>query len=209
MNHKHIRIKMCGMTREADIAHAVNLGVDAVGLIFHPKSKRYVSIERACELLHANPLFVDVVAVLVNPSEKEVRTILERLPIQWLQFHGSESPAFCRQFHLPYIKAIPAISESQIKQAMSVYSDASAILLDTPDDELFGGSGRAFDWDLIPSQSSSPLILAGGLNSDNVVGAIRHYLPAAVDVCTGIEANPGIKDHQKMASFVNAMGEWR
>jgi len=207
---KHVRIKMCGMTRKEDLAAAAALGVDAVGLIFYPQSKRFVSIKQAKELLDANPLFVDVVAVLVNPSEKEVREILAQLPIQWLQFHGSESPAFCHQFHVPYIKSIPAISEVQIRQAMSVYSDASALLLDTPaDDEVHGGTGKTFDWRLIPSKSPLPLILAGGLKADNVAGVIKKYWPDAVDVCSGIEASAGIKDHQKMASFVNAMGECR
>lgn len=209
MSRKHVRIKMCGMTRESDIAQAVALGVDAIGFIFYPKSKRYVNIARAKQLLQANPLFVDVVAVMVNPTEKEVHEILATLPVQWLQFHGSESPAFCRQFHVPYIKAIPAINEEQIKQAMSVYSGASALLLDTPGDEFHGGSGRAFDWRLIPQEMQLPFILAGGLHPDNVAEAVSNYLPDAVDVCSGIEASAGIKDHAKMTSFVNAMGEWR
>lgn len=201
---RSIRIKMCGMTREADIQHAVRLGVDAIGLIFYPQSKRYLSLQQAKDILVHHPLFVDIVAVFVNPDVEMVRSVISELPIQWLQFHGEESAAFCRQFHLPYIKAIPALNEVQIRQAMNVYSDAAAIMLDTPSPD-HGGTGKVFDWNMIPQKRNIPLILAGGLNAENVLSAVDMCHPTAVDVCTGVEIAPGIKDHQQMSSFVTAL----
>lgn len=196
---------MCGMTREQDIAHAVALGVDAIGLIFYPKSARYVLIEQAKKLLREVPVFVDVVAVLVNPDSSLVEQVISELPIQWLQFHGEESAEFCSQFKKPYIKAIQASSTITINQLSVEHLHASAILLDTPSATYHGGTGKVFNWDVIPQNFKKPLILAGGLNATNVNTAVAMCSPYAVDVCSGIEASPGIKDHDKMSQFVNAL----
>jgi len=242
-----VRVKMCGMTRETDILQAANLGVDAIGLIFYPKSKRYVSLEQAKTLLKNPPLFVSVVAVLVNPEADYVNELIQQLPIHYLQFHGEESPEFCRQFHKPWIKAIPANSGQAIEDAISRYHDAAAILLDTPCGDERGGSGKAFDWRIIPAQTKIPLILAGGLTPDNLcqnletlrsalgdtfehqcevgdlkphrtrtcrpersegspsVSTMSHASVYAVDVCSGIEQSPGIKDHNKMTQFIKTL----
>ncbi len=195
------------MTRREDIDYAIALGIDAIGLIFYPGSKRAVSIEKAKQLLVDVPLFMATVAVVVNPTLAGVQQIVQELPIQWLQFHGDETAAFCNQFHLPYIKMIRATSAIEIKQTMSLYPDASAFLLDTPAQGLYGGTGKTFNWDDIPTQSPKPLILAGGLAAANISHAVAAVKPAAVDVCSGIEQSPGIKDHNKMIQFVKALRE--
>jgi phosphoribosylanthranilate isomerase len=200
-----VRIKMCGMTQEVDIAYAAALGVDAVGLIFSPLSPRYISTTQAKKLLHNLPLFISVVAVFVNPSPVWVDEIINELPIAWLQFHGEETAEFCSQFKKPYIKAMQVDSAAAINQCSLEYQQASAILLDTPSATSYGGTGKAFDWRLIPSNLDKPFILAGGLDATNVNTAMHNCLPYAVDVCSGVEVSPGIKDHEKMRQFVNAV----
>jgi phosphoribosylanthranilate isomerase len=193
------------MTRKEDIAYATALGVDAIGLIFYPQSSRCVSIAKAKKLLSKRSVFVDVVAVLVNPSATFVDEIVTELPGVWLQFHGEESPEFCSQFKKPYIKAVRVSSAAAIYQCNTDYHDAAAILLDTPSLTSYGGTGKTFDWDLIPQDLDKPIVLAGGLNATNVGKAVNRCLPYAVDVCSGVEASPGIKDHGKMSEFVEVL----
>ena len=200
-----VRIKMCGMTRAEDISYAVSLGVDAIGVIFYDKSPRFVAVNDAKELLKDLPAFVDVVAVFVNPTVSDVSLVLSELPIASLQFHGEESPDFCGQFGRPYIKALPAVSAEYISKAIHTYSTAQAILLDTPADALRGGSGKTFDWGVIPRDLPKPLILAGGLSPENVRDAVNLCEPYAVDVCSGVEASQGIKDKEKMNRFVHVL----
>lgn len=204
--NKRVRIKMCGMTRREDIMTAAHLGVDAVGLIFHPASPRHVSLEQARELVRDWPVFVDLVAVLVNPAVQVVQKILDELPVSCLQFHGDEPPEFCRQFNRPFIKAVPVMSSASVNDAIAKYETASALLLETPSVGVRGGSGQVFDWNLIPLQRRLPLILAGGLNTANIVQALETCHPDAVDVCSGVESSPGIKDHDKMIRFVELAG---
>jgi len=200
--NKTIRIKICGMTRHADIEHAVNIGADAIGLIFYSKSRRFISVDDAIKLVESIPAFVDIVAVFVNPTVDEVNNVITKLPVQFLQFHGEETPDFCEQFSLPYIKAIPAISTEDIMKASIDNQKARGILLDTPSSLHRGGSGLSFDWRIIPANLTKPIILAGGLDSLNINEAIATFRPFAVDVCTGVEISPGIKDHDKMSKFV-------
>ena len=197
---------MCGMTRATDIEHAISLGVDAIGFIFYRKSKRYLSVDQAKLLLKGLPAFVDAVGVFVNPDVSFVQQVLSELPIQWLQFHGDETPTFCEQFGRPYIKAVSAASTAVITQAVADYQHAAAILLDTPSINARGGSGVPFDWQIIPHQLVKPIILAGGLDASNVSAAIATCTPYAVDVCSGIEASAGLKDHEKMTRFVGRCG---
>ena len=196
---------MCGMTRIEDIDHAVYIGVDALGFIFYPKSARYVSIEKVKELLKNVPPFIEAVAVLVNAEPDYIERLLNELPINLLQFHGDESPEFCHQFHKPFIKAIHPQSESHIQKSIDDFSQAQALLLDTPAEHIRGGSGHTFDWRIIPKDMPKSYILAGGLNEFNVLDAINICNPYAVDVCSGIEALPGIKDHIKMSRFIKAL----
>lgn len=196
---------MCGMTRSEDIEHAIHLGVDAVGLIFYPKSARNVSLEKARILVNNIPAFVDIVAVMVNPQQSFVQQIIDEIPVQLLQFHGEETSEFCGQFNKPFIKAIHPKTAMQIQQSIDKFIDARAILLDTPSDKEKGGTGLTFDWKIIPGNLSKPYILAGGLNESNVLEAINVCCPYAVDVCSGIEALPGVKDHLKMSQFIKAI----
>lgn len=196
---------MCGMTNTEDLAQAILLGVDAVGLVFYPDSPRYVPIEKAKRLLKDLPPFVEAVAVLVNPIREFVQQILEKLPILCLQFHGEETPEFCEQFGVPFIKAIHPHSASQIQDAMAHYSKASALLLDTPSDLGKGGTGLSFDWRIIPQFLPKPYILAGGLHEGNVLDALKLASPYAVDLCSGLEKAPGIKDHRKMSQLIKVL----
>ena len=200
-----VRIKMCGMTRANDIAHAVSLGVDAIGLIFYEESSRFVSIEQARLLcLQDLPAFLNVVAVFVNAETQFIERVTRELPIQLLQFHGNETPEFCEQFGKPYIKAVPATSAAALSEVAKQHQHAAAILLDTPTAH-HGGTGQTFDWRIIPRQLPKPYILAGGLNVTNVTSALASCSAYAVDVCSGVEASAGIKDHEKMDSFVNVL----
>jgi len=201
----HVRIKMCGMTRREDVEEAVTLGVDALGFIFYSGSRRAISLDKAKSLSKDLPPFVGLVAVLVNPSAEQVGQIIQELPIGYLQFHGQETPEFCAQFHKPYIKSIAMDKTDTLNEAMLNHAEAAAILVDTPDATDFGGTGRVFDWQHIPSVRKKPMILAGGLTPLNVVAAIAATRPFAVDVCSGIEASYGIKDKAKMRAFVNAI----
>lgn len=205
MNSSRVRVKMCGMTRSEDIAYAVNLGVDAIGFIFYSKSTRYISIEQAKVLLKGLPAFVDPVAVLVNPERDLVQKIIDELPIQFLQFHGDESAEFCQQFKTPFIKAIRPHSVADIQQAAQEFAMACALLLDTPSTVARGGTGVAFDWKIIPQELTMPYILAGGIKESNVLQALELGHPYAVDLCSGIEASPGIKDHDKMSRFMQKL----
>lgn len=196
---------MCGMTRADDVDHAVSLGVDAIGFIFYPKSTRHITVEKARTLLkHVTP-FIDAVAVLVNPEKDYVRQILDELPIQVLQFHGDETPEFCQQFNKPFIKALHPINPEQMKRTFQQFHDAGAMLLDTPSDTERGGTGLTFNWNIIPRDLVKPYVLAGGLNEFNIRDAVKACNPYAVDVCSGIETVPGIKDHLKMSRFVKAL----
>lgn len=201
-----IRVKLCGMTQKEDLAFAAALGVDAIGLIFAPQSPRFVSLKKAKQLLESPPLFMNAVAVFVNPSAEFVQEIINELPINTLQFHGEESPEFCRQFGKPYIKAVPVNSESAIYNCAKMYKEASSILLDTPS-KNHGGSGNRFDWELIPNNLDKLFILAGGLDATNIKSALRSCSPWAVDVCSGVEVAPGIKDYEKMRQFIDAIWE--
>lgn len=200
-----VRIKMCGMTRAEDISYAVSLGVDAIGVICYVNSPRFVAVNDAKELLKDLPPFVDAVAVFVNPPVSDVLRVLAELPIASLQFHGEESPDFCEQFGRPYIKALPAVSAEFISKALHTYSTAQAILLDTPSEAVRGGSGKVFDWRLMPMGLPKPLIVAGGLSPENVLDAVSLCEPYAVDVCSGVEASKGIKDKEKMNRFVQVL----
>ncbi|KGP62229.1 N-(5'-phosphoribosyl)anthranilate isomerase [Legionella norrlandica] len=193
------------MTRPDDIEYAIHLGVDAIGLIFYPKSTRNVSLEKAKILVNNIPAFVDIVAVLVNPEQSFVRQIIDEIPVQLLQFHGEESPEFCKQFNKPFIKAIHPKTTMQIQQSVTEFIEARALLLDTPSNKAKGGTGLTFDWRVIPRDLPKPYVLAGGLNESNVLEAIKACHPYAVDVCSGVEALPGVKDHLKMSRFIKAI----
>lgn len=205
MTQPKLRVKICGMTRREDILQASSLGADAIGFVCYEKSPRFVGLEKARQLLTELPPFLAVVAVLVNPDKGFVQDLLQALPVTMLQFHGEESAAFCEQFHKPYIKAVPALTGEQIEKAAREYASASALLLDTPSSDQKGGTGRCFDWSIIPEQLQKPYILAGGIDETNLSQALASSKPYAVDLSSGVESSPGVKDLDKMTRFFKAV----
>jgi len=194
-----VRVKFCGMTRPEDAAAAADLGVDAIGVVFVPRSKRAVGVDQAQEVLAALPPLVSTVGLFMDSSADEVRAVLDRVPLNWLQFHGSESAAFCAAFGRPWIKAVSVTAAGDVQY--HEWSDASAVLLDSHAAGQMGGSGRTFDWAAI-EPPDRPWILAGGLDADNVGSALERLRPPAVDVSSGIESAPGIKDRRRMQQFM-------
>jgi phosphoribosylanthranilate isomerase len=197
-----VRIKICGLTRDQDVHNAVVEGADALGFVLYAPSPRAVSAEHAAQLIQKVPAFVTTVALFVNERAEEIQRALTVCPFDLLQFHGDESPEFCRQFNHPYMKAIRVRSADDIHCAVQQYPDAKALLLDAYVENLPGGTGQAFDWRLIP-QLSIPWVLAGGLNAKNVADAINQVQPFAVDISGGVEASKGIKDAQKIKDFIS------
>ena len=197
-----VRIKVCGMTRLDDAATAARLGVDAVGLVFYSKSPRCVSLEQAKILVVGVPAFVTITALFLDPTRTEVLSVLEQVRVELLQFHGNEAPEFCRSFDRPYVKAVPMGSRADLAGYARRYRDAAALLLDSHTAGAKGGTGLSFDWSSVPKVEGPPLILAGGLKPENVGTAIRLVRPYGVDVSSGVESAPGIKDMQKLAAFV-------
>lgn len=197
-----VRIKICGMTRTEDAVAAAELGVDAVGLVFYTKSPRYVSIEQAQALVEKLPAFVTVTALFLDPDAEAVRQVLRTTRIELLQFHGGEPAEFCRSFGRPYIKAVPMGGQVDLAEYARRHAQAAALLLDSHSAGQQGGTGVSFDWSKIPGLEGPPLILAGGLRPDNVATAISIVRPYGVDVASGVESAPGIKDAEKMAAFV-------
>jgi len=197
-----VRIKICGLTRNQDVQVAVAEGADALGFVLYAPSPRAVTAEQAAKLIEHVPAFVTTVALFVNESIDEVKRILDVCSFDLLQFHGDESPEFCRQFNRPYMKAIRVRSAEDIHSAVQQYPDAKALLLDAYVENLPGGTGQAFDWRLIP-KLSIPWVLAGGLNANNVADAVNQVQPYAVDISGGVEASKGIKDAQKIKDFIS------
>ncbi|MXS86471.1 phosphoribosylanthranilate isomerase [Nitrosomonas sp. HPC101] len=200
-----IRVKICGITRLEDAMTAVHHGVDAVGFILWSKSERYISPEEVGQIVRYLPPFVQAVGVFVNPDKSWVEVASVAAGFDLLQFHGDESPDFCSQFHLPYIKAVRVRSGLDLLQYAQCYEGSKGLLLDTYTEEKPGGTGHIFDWKLIPSELSLPWILSGGLHSDNIVNAIKQTHPLAVDVSSGVEAAKGIKDANKISAFMQGV----
>lgn len=197
------RVKICGLTRPEDIDAAVASGADAIGLVFYPPSPRSVSIEQARVLAARIPAFVTVTGLFVNPALEDVEEVLNHVSLDLLQFHGDESPAFCESFGRRWIKAIRVREPGQIETAFDEYANAAGLLVDAWDPQRYGGTGQSFNWELIPRERPMPLILAGGLSSANVSGAIRQVRPWAVDVSGGVESAKGEKDATKLTEFFN------
>jgi len=196
------RVKICGITRRQDAEFSVEMGADALGLVFYSPSPRAVTIAQAQDIIRGLPPFVSLVALFVNATVDEVMACLTALPIGTLQFHGDETPEYCEQFKRPYMKALRMHDDIDLKAEVLRYSSATAILLDSYQPGVPGGTGQVFDWSLI-KQINKPLILAGGLNVDNVAEAIEQVKPYAVDVSGGVEQAKGIKDNKKISDFMH------
>ncbi|MEO6697210.1 MAG: phosphoribosylanthranilate isomerase [Gammaproteobacteria bacterium] len=197
------RVKICGITRPEDALQAAKLGADAIGLVFYGPSPRAVSVEQARAIAGVMPPFVTVVGLFVDAQPAEISAVLDAVRLDALQFHGHEPAAECARYSRPYIKALRMSEDMDVHAAVREYAEASALLLDTYHQELPGGTGQTFDWSRVPMDLDKPIILSGGLNSENVAEAVRRVWPYAVDVSGGVEAAKGIKDHRKMAKFIN------
>jgi phosphoribosylanthranilate isomerase len=189
------------MTRPQDAEFAAEIGADAIGLVFYDKSARAVTIAQAKSVIAALPPFVAVVALFVDAAAEYVKQCIDELQIDLLQFHGQETPDYCEQFNKPYMKAIRMQPNTKLQQLCETYESATALLLDSYKPGVPGGTGETFDWSLI-EQVDKPIVLAGGLNADNVSAAIKQVKPYAVDVSGGVEQQKGIKNNEKMHKFV-------
>ena len=199
-----MRIKICGITRPGDAEQALALGADTVGCVFHVASARHVTAEIAQDIQIAVGDAGTLVGLFVDPTVDQVQAVLDRIDLDVLQFHGQESPAFCEQFQRPYLKAVAMAADVDLSAVNKAYESARGLLLDSAHEGQFGGTGQRFDWDWIDAGLEKRLMLAGGLNADNVVEAIRQVRPAAIDVSSGVERDKGIKDSDRMKTFIEA-----
>lgn len=197
-----VRVKICGITSPEQALMAQDAGADLLGLVIYPKSSRYVDMQRAVQIRQVIGPKTQCVVLLVNADEALVHEVIEQVKPDLLQFHGDESPVFCQQFNYPYIRAIRMREGLDIDAEVSVYHAEGGFLFDAWSEDQYGGTGHQFDWSRLPTSTDYPLILAGGLNPDNVAEAVRMVRPDMVDVSGGVESSPGIKDRAKVAAFV-------
>jgi phosphoribosylanthranilate isomerase len=207
------RIKLCGMTRERDIDYAVTLDTDAIGLIFYPPSPRNLSIEQATRLAARVPPSIAKVGLFVNASRERINEVLDAVPLDFLQLHGDESPEDCSGYRIPHIKAARMKPGLDLLEFSAAHHEALALLLDSHT-AAYGGSGKVFDWSLVPPEligtikaraGARRVVLSGGLNAANVADAIARVRPYAVDALSGVESSKGIKDPIAMRDFVAAV----
>jgi phosphoribosylanthranilate isomerase len=209
------RIKICGLTRAEDVAAAVTAGADAIGFVFYDKSPRYVTASAAAELIRTVPPFISTVGLFVNASAEEVSAVLEQAPLSLLQFHGDETPEQCaaiaQAVKRPFMRAARIGSSTTPEDLLEWeqdYRSASpfftGLLLDTLV-EQYGGSGKVFDWSLIPKELAPRVVLSGGLSVQNAIDAVQRVRPHAVDISSGVEQAKGIKDAAKIAAFISAV----
>ncbi|MEN9544887.1 MAG: hypothetical protein RLZZ598_1720 [Pseudomonadota bacterium] len=203
---RRTRIKICGLTREADVHAAVEAGADAIGFVLYPASPRAVSLARAAELAAILPPFVTPVGLFVNAQHDEIAAACAAIPTLLLQFHGDETPATCEAHERPFIRAARMARGFDLVDFALQYASATAMLLDAHV-EGYGGGGKVFDWSLIPPGVPAPLVLSGGLNAANVGEGVLALRPWAVDVSSGVESAKGIKDAGLMRRFCDAVRE--
>ncbi len=192
-----VKVKICGITNYEDAAAAVDMGADLLGFNFYPKSPRFVTPQKASEIISKLPGFIDTVGVFVNASLEQIRETMDLCQLNWVQLHGDESPQFCSSFlslNVKTMKALRVKDRNDIQQAENYFTDA--ILLDAFNPEKYGGTGLTFDWNIV-GHIGKRIFLAGGINPDNATEAIKLGV-YGIDVCSGIEAEPGKKDHKKM-----------
>lgn len=196
-----LKIKVCGLN-DARIAREIAfLGVDAIGLVFC-KSVREVNINKALEIVSNLPPFITVAALFCNSSSDYIDEVLKKVPVNVLQFHGDESVSECSKYEMPFIKSVRVKEDTNINKLADEFENASAILLDAYNETLYGGSGEVFDWNLAKINIDLPIILAGGLNAQNVYEAVKIVNPYAVDVSSGVESAKGVKDINKVMNFI-------
>jgi len=185
-----------------DALTAIEHGADAIGLVFYAPSPRHVNIPQAIEIVRNVPAFVSVVGLFVNAEPEFIQSVISQVQLDLLQFHGDETPEECASYGMPFIKAIRVKSDTNLVQCAKDFSASRALLLDTYTEGVAGGTGHVFDWGLIPERLEKPIVLAGGLNAQNVAQAIAQVHPYAVDISGGVEISKGIKDTAKIAAFM-------
>lgn len=200
-------MKICGITNAEDAVHVVESGADAIGLVFYPPSPRAVTVEQAVAIVKKIPAFITVVALFVNAEQNEVENVIKKVKVDLLQFHGDETPDDCARFDRPFIKALRVQPQTNLLQYASEFSMSKGLLLDAFSEGLPGGTGKVFDWTLIPQQFPLPIILAGGLDATNVLSAIEQVKPFAVDVSGGVEFSKGKKDRSKLKAFMQQVNQ--
>ena len=196
------KIKICGITNLQNAREACELGIDALGFVFFSESPRYIEPKKARAIINLLPSFILRVGLFVNSTKEEVLSVISESRVNMLQFHGDEDENFCNQFNLPYIKAISLKDGINLLEYCQLFASSSAILIDTYSQKMRGGTGKTFNWDLIPKELPLPLIIAGGLDSKNVSSLINSVKPYGVDVSGGVELDKGIKDYNMMKNFV-------
>ncbi|MBT8115321.1 MAG: phosphoribosylanthranilate isomerase [Arenicella sp.] len=206
MLNTRIKVKLCGLTRAEHAAEAVELGVDAIGMILHADSPRLISAQQA-QLIRAEvPAFVTLVGVFVNCTVEKINHLAGQIGLDLIQLHGDESNAFAERLERPFIKAIRARSKSQVEHDIDKYPAARALLLDTYSADAHGGTGQQMDLSLWPHASQQKLVLAGGLNAQNIQHACQSVTPFAVDLNSGVESSPGVKDRALLKAALTELG---
>lgn len=198
----HTRIKICGITRPDDAVAAAAAGTDAIGLVFYPPSPRAIDIETARGIVAALPPFVTVTGLFLDAGREDIESVLASVPLGLLQFHGHEDAAFCRGFNRPWIKAVGMADGADPAELARSWPDAAGLLADSHRLGEAGGTGTTFSWDRLTGDRDYRLILAGGLDPDNVYDAVRSVRPDAVDVSSGVEQSPGRKDAARIQRFI-------
>ncbi|MFZ9036170.1 MAG: phosphoribosylanthranilate isomerase [Francisellaceae bacterium] len=198
------RIKICGIKHLKDAMAAIDAGADALGFVFYHKSPRFISLDDARNIIEKLPPFITTVGLCVNADEETIKQIIDT-GIDIMQFHGDELANYCDGFNFPYIRAVRVSTTDDIYAAEKNFNKAKALLLDAYDPKVYGGTGKSFNWELIPNDLTKPVILAGGLNADNVTEAISEVKPFAVDVSGGVESQTGIKSKEKIRAFCQAV----
>lgn len=199
------RVKICGITRQRDAHAAVVAGAHGLGFVFHASSPRYIEPDAARDIAGTLPPFVTLVGVFVDAEPGFVTDVVQRVPLQLVQLHGAETPEYGHRLGVPYVRALRMRAGMDLAHETRRYAGAKAILVDAYVPGTPGGTGTTFDWSMIPRTLSKPVVLGGGLNADNVAAAIAQVRPYAVDVSSGVEQAPGIKDSAKISSFIAAV----
>jgi phosphoribosylanthranilate isomerase len=203
-----VKVKICGITNYEDAIAAADMGADMLGFNFYPKSPRYVEPEQIVKIIDRLPAFVDIVGLFVNDTFGHIEQMIEQCQLDWVQFHGDETPEFAEQFrslNVRTMKAIRVKDEKDIERAEEYFTDA--ILLDAFDPKKYGGTGLVFDWNII-GNISKRVFLAGGITAENATKAVNLGI-YGIDVCSGIESKPGKKDHAKMRKLFDKIRDLR
>jgi len=205
MIERRTRVKICGIREAAHARVAAEAGADAIGFVFYGPSPRYVQAKEAAPIAASLPPYVSAVGLFVDAPEEDVRAVLERVPLDLLQFQGDETADFCARFGKPFVRAVRVAEGTDLLEYARRFSAAKALLLDAHAPGIPGGTGRMFDWSAIPPGLPIPLILSGGLDAENVGRAVREVRPWAVDVSSGVESGRGVKDPRKIVEFIRSV----